>query len=259
MNVLPAPPRKIRLRIVLALWWPLGLTTGAMWLLLTVAAAVLLAQDDFRLPTRDFQLDGSGQTVADAAEVTDIEDIGVHMGSRRVERVTYKTRADGRDRFGSSYAWSGDFKVGLRTAIDYLPEDHDVQRLNHAQWALSSTWMPTFAGWFWLPLAVLFGFWLTRVYRLRVVLRSGLEAGCEVIEAKALRWINPSQLRVRFRFVADDGQHFEGWQWLRLGTPLAQRLLALPLPAKPDGVAVIYDEVVALRHRLLGKEHFDGA
>lgn len=259
MTVLPHPPRPIRLRTALSLWWPLGLTVVAAWLALTVIGLLMLAQDGFRLPTRDLQLDGNAQTVADAAEVTAIESTGTHMGGRQLEQVHYRALVDGRDYRGSSFAWAGAFKVGMHAALDMLPEDHQVQRLNGSMAAVSSAWMPWFAGWIWLPLCVLIGFWLTRAYRLRVFLRNGPEAAAELLEASPRRYVNPPQLYVRYRFTADDGQHLEGWQWLRLNSPLAQRLQGLPLPAVVPDAAVVYEELVPVRNRLLGKEQLDEA
>lgn len=258
MSVLPNPPRNPRLRACLSLWWPFGLVVAALWLALTVIALVLLAQDGFRLPTRDMQLDGSSVTLPDAAEITAIDDAGAHLGSRALQAVSYRATVDGDLYRGTSFAWSGGFRVGGRAGLQMLPGDHRVQRLDGGVLALSSTWMPWFAGWIWLPLCAVLGFWLVRVYRLRVMLRQGPEAAAELLEAAPRRYVNPPQLLVRYRFTAG-GNPVEGWRWLRLDSPLARRLQQLPLPAAAADVAVVYEELAPAHHRLLAREHFEPA
>lgn len=259
MSLLPPPPRTVPLRTALSLWWPFGLTVGAVWLVLSVLALVLLAQDGFRLPTVDLQIADSQRTDFGVAEIVGLEPTGIHLGSRQLERAQYRATVDGRRFEGHSYGWSGTFELGGKAGLDMLREDVGVQRLHGGFHAIASTWMPWFGGWIWLPLSLLLGFWLARVYRLRVLLRNGKAAAAELLAATPRRLSNPAQLAVRYRFVAADGQVRLGWRWLRLSSPLAQRLLqAAPQTLLADA-AVVYAESAPQQHRLVAREHFAGA
>ncbi|GAB4142877.1 MAG: hypothetical protein Fur0037_10250 [Planctomycetota bacterium] len=254
MTILPSAPRDVPFRTAMSLWWPLGLVASMLFAIATLGAAILLSIDGFRLPTWDSRLDGDAETVADAARIVAIEETGVRGGGRTLQRIRYRASIEGREFDGESFGWSGDFAVGMTAAVQFLPEDPSVQRLASAKVAMSSIWMPWFGGLLWLPSAALLGFWLTRVYRLHVLLRNGREAAVEFLSLERKPGVNPPQLVARYRFTSSDGRPREGSQWLSQSGSLAKRLSALELPARLDDVAVVYDEEKPERNRLLERK-----
>jgi hypothetical protein len=249
----PAAPRRVRLRAACRLWWPFGLAVGLIWLLTTLAALALLAADGFCLPFSDWALDRQAVVAARPAAVESSEPTSTHLVSQSVHRVRYSFDLGDGSRTGLCYTLGPRLMQGQDAAVEYLPEDRDLHRLRGSVRAESALWAP-WLGWIWLPLTFLLGFWGSRVYRLRVLLRNGRAAEALLVAASRTGIVNPPQLKVRYRFADGAGGEHEGRHWVRAGSPLGRRIAGLQ-PGDPiPGSAVVYDEADPDKNRLCARE-----
>jgi hypothetical protein len=249
----PEPPRRVRLCAAAALWWPFGLTVAAALLAVTVLMLVILAQDGFRMPFADWRLDAEG-VVGSTARVLAVRATGSHFGSQVVHEVDYSfDPGDGNVLRNTCYTLGRRYEPGAEVAVEYLPGDHAVLRLRRSSRAESALWAPFLLP-FWLGLFLLTGFWWSRVYRLRVMLRHGPAAPATLVMATPMRGVHPPQLRVRYEFTTSAGSRQQGRHWVRKSGLLGRRLQGLqPGAAIPDAAAV-YDEARPARSRLVVAE-----
>jgi len=214
---------------------------------------VILAMDGFRMPFADWRLDAEG-VVGSTAKVLAVRATGSHLGSQVVHEVDYTfDPGDGNVQHLTCYTLGRHYEPGAEVPVEYLPEDHAVLRLRRSSRAESALWVPILLP-FWLGLFLLTGFWWSRVYRLRVMLRHGPAAPATLVTATPMRGVNPPQLRVQYEFIAPSGARQQGRHWVRRSGTLGQRLQELRPGSTIPSAAAVFDEARPARSRLVAGE-----
>ena len=248
----PEAPRRVRLRAAAAAWWPLGVTAGAALALVSVVILVLLGIGGFHMPFDDWALNSRGSIGTREGTVVAVRETRTHIGSRDLRAVEYTfDPGDGSERHATCYALQSRFQVGTKYPMEYLPETPGLQRLRGSAIAMATLWLPYLVP-IWLGAFLVTGFWWSRAFRARVLLRNGRAVPGRVVSAVPTRFTNPPQLVVRYEYDAEGPR--TGKQWLRRSGTLAQRIEGLPAGAAIPGAMVVRDEAHPGQSRLLADE-----
>jgi hypothetical protein len=149
--------------------------------------------------------------------------------------------ASGGDKMrGQSLAPSGTFAVGVKAVIEYLRLDSTTSRLAGTRISHLSTTPPRVTGTVFTVGLLAFAAWLYGVLRLRRLLEIGDVAVAEVLAIEQLRLVQPTMLRVRYRFRDRHAKGVVGHHWVRARSALGAKLVEVTPTTAP---------VVHSRHR----------
>ena len=249
-ELIPNPPRRVRLRAAMRRRWVLGLVSGAMLLLSVPILLILAISGVDPLPFADDALDEQASTTRGI--VTAVEPTSVHSGSRHFTRIRYRFHDhEDREWLGAVLVDHVEVQAGSPCTVEYLAQDPELNRLEGTRRTVFGTYFGIFIGVFGLPTVALFLMWLRGVVRCRLVLREGTRAVAKITECRRLRGVNPPQLKVRYEFEDAARQLQTGSHWVGARSRLGKALDAGELRAD-----VVYDENDPLHSRLVTARDF---
>lgn len=228
---IPDPPRPIRWRPCLAHRWILGVLGTALTGLGAVLLALVFASGKGGPWLADTKLDSGASVVAGTIDVVesyggDAARIEFHFQppgglARKGESFTTdKTGFLPRESVDVEY-WADDPRINRIAGTDALHLDPELSTLSKVFLVLGL-----------IGLLV----WFRSAMKLRFTLRDGRLVEAQVIELKELLYVNPSQLRVQYRFRDQDDHEIIHSHWLRHNSEFARHLLI----NKPRTLSVIH-------------------
>lgn len=211
----------------------LGLLGGVLTLQGSILLAVMLATSHGGPLLADYQLDSGGASTEGRVEAVDA--VG---GQQQSIRIRYRFRIASSPITGESFtAPPSRLTANSPCTVEFLAEDPAISRVQGTD-ALHfdpELWLVTQL--LLVPGGLGFLFWLRGVMRMRVALREGTLVTAQVIENKLRKHLNPSQVRLSYRFRdAHEVETIHG-HWVRASSEFGKWLTA----EQPRHVEVIYD------------------
>lgn len=249
-TALPQAPREPHLRTVLRRRWVLGLI-GAVLVVSAAPILIVLAVIGIDLtPLTDDALDAEAERAFGVIE--SVTPSSLHVGELRYDRVEFRFEpGDGGAVHGATLAPRGRYQAGDRATIDFLPYDAQRNRLHGERRSPTGPMIPVLVGSILLPGIACLLLWLRGILRLRVTLRQGRAATARIVEARALRWVNPPQLRVTYEFDLGAGVRAQGRHCVGCRTPLGRAI-----DGGLDRVPVVFDDACPESSRLVTAADF---
>ncbi|MEE2887166.1 MAG: hypothetical protein VX951_07015 [Planctomycetota bacterium] len=159
----------------------------------------------------------------------------------KVTRLEFRFQPPGGlERTGESFA-AGSANIEPQQSIDveYWADDPSINRISGTDAMHLEGELSILSNTFLIVGLLCSALWLRSAIKMRVTLRDGDCVEAQIVELKELLFINPSQLRVRYRFRDNEGHEFVHSHWLRHSCKFAKGLLA----DKPRTVSVIHDRI----------------
>ncbi|MGE3172720.1 MAG: DUF3592 domain-containing protein [Planctomycetota bacterium] len=254
MSGWPRPPRHVPWRLALQTWGVLGAFATAMLVVSLVALAVMWAEDGFRSPRDDWRLDAGPAEVAEA-RVTQVRHRRNKHGRVTRSFVSYVYDPGDGERSGQSVTTRRDVEPGAAVAVEYLRNDPGVSRMVGTHATYLGRILPTFAGLLLLPELFLVLLYLTRVFRIRTIVRHGPAVAGVLVghrrPADGKRRRRSKNYRVRYGYRGADGLDHEGWQFVRFDSALDRAVQATGEGQTFAAAFVVHDERNARRARLV--------
>lgn len=167
----------------------------------------------------------------------------------------HSMRGDGRPAdpiAGSVLALDGQFEVGRAYPVLYLSDEPHLNRLVGTRLSRLVDLVNPFLGGIVLPGVLLLLLWLQSVLDLKHLMAAGDVTVGEIVSLTQVPIVNPTMLRVHYRFRGRHAEPEEGWHWVRARSLLGQRLREGPRPR----VVVVHDRRRPHKSRIVLPEDF---
>lgn len=248
---IPPAPRHVHWRKVLGYRWPLAAAMFA----LAIYGGVLtwlffLANSERSVNAERFER-GPRKPAEAVVRATGTAPDGS-------QSVDYEFYADGHNWTANMRVPGGAWRDGQKLQIEYLAGAPTLNRIVGTPPDLAARQFDpshTFAT-LVVPGLLLGLCWLAGVLHLRHVLAHGDVSSAEVLEIRRVRFCLPESLSVRFVFKDHRAQERRSRHWVRLHSPLGQRLLQLLGRTGKERVPVLHDRRFPQHCRLVLPEDF---
>lgn len=248
---IPPAPRRVSWKKVLGYRWPLLALTFA----LAIYGGVL---------TWLFYLANSGAFVdAERFEQGARNKVEAVVRATRQEndasqRVDYEFYADGQNWTGTSRVPGGDYREGQAVPVEYRLGMPTLNRIAGAPPDLRAPQLdPNHTFLVLVVPGLLIGLcWLAGMLHLRHVLVHGIVSVGQVLEIRRVRFCLPECLSVRFSFKDHRAVMRHSRHWVRMHSPLGQRLMLMVAYEKLERVPVLHDRRMPQHCRLVEPADF---
>ncbi len=256
VQLIPPAPRRVRWRKVLGYRWPLAAATFALSVYGGVITWLFFLANSFLFVEAD-RLENSTRVPVDAVvrAVTDGD-----RGDAKVQRIDYEFYSEGHVFTGSCRVVDGAFREGMSVPIEYAAGNPNLSRVRDARIEVRARrFDPSNSFALLVVPGLLLGIaWLAGVMRLRSVLMHGDVGVATIVDVRRVRFCLPESLSVKFCFKDRRAVERTSRHWVRLHSPLGERLLAMQAEARVDKLPVLHDRRVPQHCRLVLPADFGG-
>jgi hypothetical protein len=183
----------------------------------------------------DYKLDSGAATTAGEVEAIDA------FGTDRARvRVRFRFRTGAGSFQGESFATAPiALRRGGACTVEYWQDDPAISRVQGTEARQFEPELSLLTQLLLIPGGLALVFWVRGVLRIRVMLRDGTAVAAQVIENRLSKYVNPRQVRLRYRFQDDRGGEYIRSHWVRAGSEFGKWLTT----EQPRFVDVLYDPV----------------
>lgn len=248
---IPPAPRHVHWRKVLGYRWPLAAATFALAIYGGILTWLFFLANSERSVNAERFDRGPRKAVEAVVRATGTAPDGS-------QRVDFEFFADGQNWTSSMRVPGGQWREGQALPIEYLAGMPTINRIQGAPPDLAARQFdPTHTFVTLVVPGLLLGIcWLAGVLHLRHVLAHGVVSLAEIQDVRRVRFCLPECLSVRFSFKDHRAQERTSRHWVRVHSPLGQRLVHQRPRSGKDKVPALHDRRFPQQCRLVLPEDF---